>query len=68
MPIRDRIAEFLGDCGAYPMDVFPLTEDELRQRLLEPDPFWTRALKEGITVFPLIDSMAGPHLASSPEP
>jgi predicted nucleotidyltransferase len=55
MPIRDRIAEFLSDCGIYPTDVFPLTEAELQQRLQEADPFWTRALKEGITCYSALD-------------
>jgi predicted nucleotidyltransferase len=48
LPIRDRIAEFLRECDAYPTDVFPLTEEELQARLREGDPFWTRALQEGI--------------------
>lgn len=48
MPVRDRIAEFLKDCTAYPTDIFPLTEEELHERLQEQDPFWTRAMKEGI--------------------
>jgi predicted nucleotidyltransferase len=48
LPVRDRIGEFLQDCIAYPTDIFPLTEDELNQRLRELDPFWTRAMKEGI--------------------
>ena len=51
MPIRERIAEFLKDCAAYPTDVFPLTADELHSRLRELDPFWTRAIREGIRVF-----------------
>lgn len=50
MPIRERIAEFLKDCADYPTDVFPLTEDELRARLRDLDPFWTRAINEGIRV------------------
>ena len=49
---RDRIAEFLKDCTGYPTDVFPLTEQEIRERLQELDPFWTRAMKEGIDVLP----------------
>ncbi len=50
MPIRERIAEFLKDCANYPTDVFPLTEDELDSRLRELDPFWTRAINEGIRI------------------
>ena len=48
LPIKDRIGEFLKDCGAYPTDVFPLTEDELQERLQEGDPFWTRAVREAV--------------------
>jgi hypothetical protein len=50
-PIRDRIAEFLRYCGDYPTDVFPLTEEELRSRLQESDPFWTQVLREGIDCY-----------------
>ncbi len=50
--IRDRIPEFLKDCSAYPTDVFPLTESELETELAEPNPFWVRALKEGIECYP----------------
>ncbi len=52
LPIRDRIGEFLNDCAAYPTDVFPLTEEELQQRLLERDPFWTQAMKEAVDCYP----------------
>lgn len=51
LSIRDRIAEFLKDCATYPADVFPLTEHELQTRIEEGDPFWTRALKEGIDCY-----------------
>ena len=50
--IPDRIEEFLKDCSAYPTDVFPLTEQELRARLKENDPFWTQALKDAIQCYP----------------
>ena len=50
-PLKDRIDDFLVDCTAYPTDVFPLTERELRDRVNEGDPFWTRALKEGVVLF-----------------
>ena len=52
LPIRERIAEFLKDCTAYPTDVFPLTERELQVRIGEGDPFWTRAIREGIECYP----------------
>ena len=48
LPVRDRIGEFLKDCTAYPTDVFPLTEDELQERLREGDPFWTQAVREAV--------------------
>jgi predicted nucleotidyltransferase len=48
LPVRDRIGTFLTDCAAYPTDVFPLTEDELQERLREGDPFWTRVIREAI--------------------
>lgn len=57
-PIRDRIADFLRDCPAYPTDVFPLTEEELRARLDEGDLFWTRALNEAIDCYPAPGSSA----------
>ena len=50
-PLTDRIGDFLADCTAYPTDVFPLTEEELRERVNEGNPFWTRALKEGVVLF-----------------
>ena len=50
IPVRERIAEFLRDCAAYPTDVFPLTEDELNTHLQAGDSFWTRAIKEGVTL------------------
>ena len=52
LPIRDRIPEFLQDCSAYPTDVFPLTARELEAELTEPNPFWVRALEEGIECYP----------------
>lgn len=53
LPVPDRIARALGACGSYPTDVFPLTEEELRQRLAAGDPFWTRAMAEGIECYPV---------------
>ena len=50
LSMSDRIADFLQDCAAYPTDVFPLTQEELHNRLREHDPFWTRAMKEGIDI------------------
>ena len=50
-PWQDRIDDFLADCAAYPTDVFPLTEGELRDRVNEGQPFWTRALKEAVVLF-----------------
>ena len=49
-PLKDRIDDFLADCTAYPTDVFPLTEGELRDRVNEGEPFWTRALKEAVVL------------------
>jgi predicted nucleotidyltransferase len=46
--IPERIGELIGECTAYPTDVFPLTEAELAARVRERDPFWTRALREAI--------------------
>ena len=51
LPVRERIAEFLGECSEYPADVFPLTEAELESRLRESDPFWVKALREGIECY-----------------
>lgn len=51
-PLRDRIADFLRDCPAYPTDVFPLTEEELNSQLQERNPFWIRALAEAIECYP----------------
>ena len=48
LPLRERIGEFLKDCTAYPTDVFPLTEDELHERLREGDLFWTKAVREAV--------------------
>jgi predicted nucleotidyltransferase len=50
-PLKDRIDDFLADCTAYPTDVFPLTEGELRDRVRAGEPFWTRALKEALVLF-----------------
>jgi hypothetical protein len=47
-PMPDRIAQFLEVCAGYPTDVFPLTETELQQRLIERDPFWTQAMRDAI--------------------
>jgi predicted nucleotidyltransferase len=51
LPIRERIGEFIAECGAYPTDVFPLTEAELESRLQNGDPFWMQAMREGIECF-----------------
>lgn len=51
VPIRERIGEFLEDCSNYPSDVFPLTEAELESRLNSRDPFWMRAMREGIECY-----------------
>src|SRR5438876_3266258 len=51
MPIRERIAQFLEECSGYPTDVFPLTEAELESRLRSGDPFWMRALRDGIECY-----------------
>ena len=48
LPVTDRISEFLQECAAYPTDVFPLTEDELRERLEQGDPFWLKAAREAV--------------------
>ena len=48
LSVKDRIGEFLKECAAYPTDVFPLTEDELQERLREGDPFWTQAVREAV--------------------
>ena len=48
LPVADRIGTFLEECAAYPTDVFPLTEDELRERLEHGDPFWRKAVREGV--------------------
>ena len=48
LPVTDRIGEFLKECAAYPTDVFPLTEEELRERLEQGDPFWLRAVGEAV--------------------
>jgi predicted nucleotidyltransferase len=50
LPLRDRVSEYLSDCTAYPTDVFPLTADELRARLADGDPFWSRAVREAIVL------------------
>jgi predicted nucleotidyltransferase len=52
VPVRERIGEILRECGAYPTDVFPLTEAELEGRLRAGDPFWTRAVREAIDCTP----------------
>ena len=49
--LSDRIGDFLADCASFPTDVFPLTEDELRGRVNEGNPFWTRALEEAVVLF-----------------
>jgi|SRR5438552_11845948 len=51
LPIPERIAGFLEECSGYPTDVFPLTEAELESRLRDGDPFWVRALREGIECY-----------------
>ena len=51
LPLRERVAEFLDECSMYPTDVFPLTEDELDVRLKAGDPFWTKAVCEGIECY-----------------
>ncbi|MBI4473152.1 MAG: nucleotidyltransferase domain-containing protein [Acidobacteria bacterium] len=51
LPVRDRIEEFLKYCSEFPTDVFPLTEAELEARLKDSDPFWVRALREGIECY-----------------
>ena len=51
LPIRERIGEFLKECSGYPTDVFPLTEAELEARLQDSDPFWVRALREGVECY-----------------
>ena len=48
LPMRERIGTFLEACSAYPTDVFPVTEQELADRLHEGDPFWTQAVREGV--------------------
>ena len=48
LPVADRIGTFLKECAAYPTDVFPLTEDELRERLERGDPFWRKAVREAV--------------------
>ena len=63
VPVKDRIGEFLQECTAYPTDVFPLTEEELAKRLWEGDPFWTRAVREGVDCLGPVD---GP-LPASPD-
>jgi predicted nucleotidyltransferase len=50
-PLTDRIDDFLADCAAYPTDVFPLTEGELRDRVRAGDHFWARALREAVVLF-----------------
>src|SRR5437899_1833635 len=51
LPVRERVWDFLEECSNYPTDVFPLTEAELDAHLKNGDPFWTRALLEGIECF-----------------
>jgi hypothetical protein len=49
--LKGRIGDFLAECAAYPTDVFPLTEEELRDRVSEGAPFWTAVLKEAVVLF-----------------
>ena len=49
---RERLGDFLADIPPYPTDVFPLTAAELQARLASGDPFFRRALEEGIQLYP----------------
>jgi len=51
-PMRERIGRFLSEAPAYPTDMLVYTEQELRARLLEGDPFLTRITNESIQLFP----------------
>ena len=56
---NNRIGDFLADCAMYPTDLFPLTEEELRDRMSEGNAFWTRALKEAVVRFDRSTAPAG---------
>jgi uncharacterized protein len=56
-PFRDPVAEFLPDPPLYPADLFPVTEDELRERLSAGDPFLRRAIDEGVRLYPARENM-----------
>ena len=51
-PPSERIGEILSFVSAYPTDVFPYTIAEIQSRLSEGDPFLSRALSEGIILYP----------------
>ena len=50
--MRERLAELLRFSPAYPTDFVPLTQSEVDSRLAEGDPFLSRAIAEGIVVYP----------------
>jgi predicted nucleotidyltransferase len=50
--MRELLGELLRFSPAYPADFVPLTQFELKSRLAEGDPFLSRAIAEGIILYP----------------
>jgi predicted nucleotidyltransferase len=50
--MRELLAELLRFSPAYPTDFVPLTQFEVDARLAEGDPFLSRAIAEGIVLYP----------------
>jgi predicted nucleotidyltransferase len=50
--MRELLADLLRFSPAYPTDFVPLTQCEVDARLAEGDPFLSRAIGEGIVLYP----------------
>jgi predicted nucleotidyltransferase len=50
--MRELLAELLRFSPAYPTDMVPLTQSEVESRLARGDPFLSRAIVEGIILYP----------------
>ena len=52
LAFRDRVFDLLPHVSSYPTDVFPYTAAEVESRLASADPFLTKAVHEGIQLYP----------------
>ena len=51
-PPRHRVPRYLPADSSVPLDVFPFTRAELDERVSEGNPFFVRALREAVRIYP----------------